>query len=270
MAAALDAMCAPGQPLHVEAWHSSWRLHGLGDSPYGVLYDAARLRLHELVIERYLDDQDSPVPQDGYAAIVTAGAPGAGKSRAIDDDPTYKQWRRIDADRVKELLLGFDVLRPSPEPAYIDLLSTALPDGGTVMPMELAGLVHHESTRIADEIAARCRLDGENLVIEGTLGWDRQASILAEQFALSGYESIRVALVEHEQDVVTEQAMTRWWSGRTAGYPGGRFTPTAAITSLYDLSHTPGIESGDQTTCAAHARLLIAEAHARHIDADFL
>lgn len=271
MAVALEHMCAPGQPLHVEARDASWRLHTpFGVGPHGAIYDAERLRLHEAVIETYLSEHGGTVPRDGLAAIVTAGPPGAGKSTALDSDSNYKTWRRIDADRVKTMLLDFDVTALGSRSPYRDLLDTVLPDGSSLMPMELAGLVHHESTRIADEIADRCRAEGENLIIEGTLAWSDQGDRLAHQFATSGYESLRLVLVEAEMDVVIERALSRWWQGRAAGAPGGRFTPAAAIAALYDLSDTPDADASDLTVCAAHARRAIAAARARHMDADFL
>lgn len=46
-----------------------------------------------------------------------------------------------------------------------------LPDGGTVMPRELATLVHTESRKIVDALQERCMGRGENLVIEGTFSW---------------------------------------------------------------------------------------------------
>jgi len=70
----------------------------------------------------------------------------------------------------------------------------------TVMPRELAGLVHTESVLILDRLRDMCLRRGENVVLEGTLVWAPAARMLLDELA----------------------RRTWWppWPGRTAGHRG--------------------------------------------------
>ncbi|MDV6270977.1 hypothetical protein [Rhodococcus globerulus] len=77
----LADMSAPGGPLETS-------------SPLNttIRYAASmqRLTFRRAVIDRYLDDVDTP-PQEGRSAVITAGPPGAGKSTLLTHrSPTCK------------------------------------------------------------------------------------------------------------------------------------------------------------------------------------
>lgn len=129
-------------------------------------------------------------PRDGYSAVVTAGAPGAGKSTALThfrgDDLTG--FRVLDSDIVKHQLIEQAVR----DGIYDDILATPLADGHPVAPRELAALVHHESTQPIDQIRRICTSRRENIVIEGTLSWKGLPSRLAAELTEADYRSIEV------------------------------------------------------------------------------
>ena len=155
----LESLNTSGGDLSVSSPRSTWNQHG--DRP-------ERLRIWETLIEIVLADQEG-VATDGSLVVVTSGPPGAGKSTAIDQLGTsVLRCRRIDPDRVKELL----VQRAIEDRNYEHLLQRVLADGLPIMPMELSSLVHEESVRIADEIKRRCLQAGENILVEGTLACD--------------------------------------------------------------------------------------------------
>jgi len=111
----------------------------------------------------------------GEAALLTAGVPGAGKSRAIDQLGVVGEgWRRLDADVVKDYLIEDLVAARRHE----DLLGEPLADGYPVMPAELATLVHEESVVFLAQLRGHCLSRGENVVIEGTLSWPPAAEPL--------------------------------------------------------------------------------------------
>ena len=119
--------------------------------------ETVRVRRGARITEEYLSLQPD-VERGGRAAVVTAGSPGAGKSTALEDSGFDTQgFRDIDPDRIKTLLLR-DALNDG---TFEDLLRRTLADGGTVRPMELASLVHRESTIIAQNVAEISMRSGE-------------------------------------------------------------------------------------------------------------
>jgi len=124
-----------------------------------------------------------------------------------------------------------------------------LPDGRPLRPRELATLVHRESTQVLDMVQQRCIEAGENIVIEGTFRWDGLGARLLTELGGAGYTDLTIVDVEVTCDTALERAQVRWWTGRTDpdNELGGRFTPTAAITSLYPDGEARSI-------CARNAR----------------
>ncbi|WP_235174546.1 zeta toxin family protein [Tomitella biformata] len=222
-AAVLERMCGRGGVLNQNGAAASHRLHA---------DNARRRRTLDRIIESYLAEQDNVVIGGQFCAIATAGVPCAGKSTSIERHGLAGQgWRVLDAS------------------VYRDIMSMGLPDGGTVMPRELATLVHMESTKIVDALQELCMGRGENLVIEGTFSW------------LGLGERLTIMDVEVARERAQEQALQRWWTGRTDGDEfGGRFTPTSVIASLYP---TGSVES----ICASNARAAFEHPLAAEIDA---
>lgn len=152
-------MCAAGGPLDKDGATATFRLYSR---------DPRRRRTVDAIIDSYLADQNDVVAGGQFCAIATAGVPGAGKSTSIRKNSLAGEgWRVLDADRVKDHLIG-DAVESG---LYRSILEIPLPDGGTVMPRELATLVHTESTKIVDALQAVCLGRGENIVIEGTFSW---------------------------------------------------------------------------------------------------
>jgi Zeta toxin len=206
-------------------------------------------------LSRYLDDltvlkiakaylrRQSDVTMRGKAVVVTAGPPGAGKSEALREQG-YQGYRLIDPDIVKDLLLD-DANRHG----FLDYRhGLTLPDGGDVAPRELATHVHHASTRIADLVRDTALKLGENVIIDGSLSWEKLPGQYIEEFSRAGYEGLSVVSVEAPLDLATERARGRWWSGRKEGGLGGRFVPDAVVAVSFD-------EDGS-SRCARNAREL--------------
>ncbi len=238
------ALALPGGPLNSE----SFRLPGI-DARGGASFDRARCR--EQLVEDFLD-RELVALRTGMAAVIMAGPPGAGKSAVLQQSYPAGEWRMIDADIVKDLILVGEMSAGT----FDRQLDINLPDGHPVMPRELAGLVHRESVIVADLIRRHCLAEGENIVIEGTLGWAPQGPRLLSELAAAGYERVDIVDVDVPQTVALERAASRWWSGRQAaidgGDPlGGRFTPPAAINDKYG----PARES----LCLANARAALEE-----------
>ena len=259
VADALEDLSGVGGLLHIDAPDASWRRHTLpGTDPYDGRYQANRVRLHRELIDEFLN-RNPDVATDGLAAVVTAGPPAAGKTHRLDTLGYGPRWRRIDADELKVMLIEHD------RAAGVLTVPTALvgldlPNGRPVMPLELAGLYHHESTALADAVRERCMAAQENVIIEGTLSWDGQGPQLLTDLVGNDYEALDVVLVEAPLDQALEQALVRWWEPRETGGLGGRFTPAATIRSMY--------HPGGGTLCADNAHRLVADARAVHLRSD--
>jgi hypothetical protein len=129
-------------------------------------------------------------------------------------------------------------------------------------PRELAGLVHVESMKLADQIRRICINRKENVAIEGTLTWDGQGPRIFRELADAEYTDIEVYGVDVEAADAHERALDRWWQGQlnwTNGTDqlGGRFTPSDAIDICYP--------TGGQSICTTHALQFIDTAQSGEI-----
>jgi len=244
----LASKSAPGGPLHREA-------AGCTDRRYAA--DVHRAKVRKRIIERYLAQANPRI--DGCSAIVTAGAPGAGKTSILEALVVdLAEYRRIDADEIKDYLIE----QALNDGIYDDLLAEVLADGHSLAPRELAGLVHIESVKMADQIRQLCIERGENIVIEGTLTWEGQGPRIFRELADARYTDVEVYAVDTEKAVAHEQALTRWWERRQLWIRGedplgGRFTPADAIDVCYP--------SGAQSVCITHALRFIESAQTGEI-----
>ncbi|OMH27705.1 hypothetical protein BKD30_03430 [Tersicoccus phoenicis] len=193
-----------------------------------------RLRYQRCLLDELFEADQSDVAREGRSVVLTAGPPGAGKSTAVAG-LVLDGWRVIDADDIKVRLL---------EDGRVDgrfsvALDTVLVDGFPVRLNELSTLVHVESARLADRMAERSIEAGENVVIVGTLSWPGTVEENLKRLGLHDYHDVRVIDVEVPRDIALDRAYLRWARGRQAAAEGrdprgGRFTPRAAIESLYN------------------------------------
>lgn len=223
VAAELAALTAHGGPAGTRSPRATYRQFA---------GDRFRGQMRKDIVTGYLADELAP-GGGVREAVITAGVPGAGKSTAVHAilGPEASQYRRVDADVIKDALLEDAVASG----LYADLLGRRLADDKPVAPRELAALVHNESTRISDDVRRQVLASGEPIVIEGTLTWSGLGDILLTELQDAGYTHVRVILVEVPEQVAQERALDRWWRvRRDGGDPlGGRFTPPDVIASYY-------------------------------------
>lgn len=210
-------------------------LYSVGRRATSVIYRNDPLR--DLVLEEIQNEylaRQATVTNGGRCAVVTAGPPGAGKStlvRAAADD-LGAGFRIIDPDIIKDMLL----IRGAEDEIFDDLLERLLPDDMPIMLRELSGLVHVESVRIADDLRLECLARGEDVVIEGTLGWEPHVDALLHDLTDFGYRQLTVLAAEVPLDEARKRARSRWWKARNSGdIHGGRFVPAVAIEHLYPV-----------------------------------
>lgn len=247
LAAALETLTIPGGLLHVNSPHASVndaRFFHAPNTPTSV-----RRRLHRELLEEYESDLAIAATQ-GRAVIITGGAPGAGKSSIVNSLRLEGHWRTIDPDGIKDLLLATCVPRG-------DFVGTqgllSLPDGATIQPRELSGLVHQESTYLSARLRKTCLGRGENIIIQGTLSWRGMPAVLISELLNHGYQEVRIVDVETTKTTAVQRAQDRWWSQRIACLEGrnalgGRYVPRQLIEEMY--------QSRRWTFCEENARRL--------------
>lgn len=206
------------------------------------------------------------VPRDRQA-ILLAGPPGAGKTTAQDElfastGTTEDDWRILNADDFKDRLFkralddgSYDSRLTPPE------VSAAEAGGEKVWPRERAALVHEESSAIMKRARDQSMRQGENIIIDGTLGNADAGEKLVKRLEEQGY-SVRIALVDGPRDVTEARVAYRWnrgYEGAVNGVPdpddpdlltlGGRWVPAEVTDALYR-------DGNDESICAASAQTI--------------
>ncbi|WP_281254920.1 zeta toxin family protein [Serinibacter salmoneus] len=212
-----------------------------------------------------------------------AGPPGAGKSRVMGNDPSHdpSRWQRIDADEFKAALLH-EALRDG---SYARVLvppevRAAGEAGEPFYPMELASLVHEESSMLAASARREALAAGRNVVLDTVLSKPEAAQVLGRQLHAAGY-TVEVVDVEVPQ-AVSEASIERRWreqyleaqeaSPVSEQHLGGRWVPSEYRRSVFAAPEDPDQRSLSQRstellaeTCPAVVRYRRFEATAAHV-----
>lgn len=199
----------------------------------------ARDQLHTRLIADYR--AQFPSIATDRQAVILAGPPGAGKSTvrrehvAGDDAP----WLRIDADEFKRLLLQ----EALGDGTYERLIVPAEVAGAgeRFYPMELASLVHEESSLLAARLRDEAIAAGENVIVDSVMSNPEGALRLGRQLERAGY-SIEVVAVEVPYEVSQASIEHRWQLDYAAAVEagvsdeeelGGRWVPSDYARSIF-------------------------------------
>lgn len=136
--------------------------------------------------------------------------------RAALQDGTYQSWIR---------------------PRELDDYERA---GERFFPMELAALVHEESSYLAAIARDEATSVGHNVIVDAVLGNEAKAVALARGFAAAGYD-LEVVDVEVPEQVSRERIVSRWREAqeRARSDPsqvGGRWVPSEFVRGIFDVA----------------------------------
>ena len=166
-------------------------------------------------------------------AIVMAGPPGAGKGhiQTLGVESVPGHYLTVDPDDFKKRLLKEAIADGSYEqwlkPPELKALEA---EGEHFFPLELAALVHEESSHLARLMRRRALLEGHNVLIDTVLSDTVKAFSLAEELEAHGY-SIEVIDVEVPAELSAARIEDRWrtaYENALAGDDpfGGRWVPS--------------------------------------------
>ncbi len=228
-----------GGPLDKDGPHSTlnnpaWFIDGQVDQP-----TAGRRALWR----RLRDEARAEAPgarQDGKA-IVLAGPPGAGKGHIQKNvlGLDKSAWLVVDADKFKDKLLR-EALADGSYDAFLkpDAVREREAAGEPFYPLELAALVHEESSHLARLLRDEALRDGTNVVIDSVLSKPDAALALGDRLAAAGYE-VEVVDVEVPYELSQARIAQRWresYEGAvlTGEGLGGRWVPSVYARDVFD------------------------------------
>lgn len=179
---AIRELSRPGGPLEPASAYASVRqLQWFPTGDLDVPAPARRRLWSRLKAEVLAEKPDARAER---RAIVLAGPPGAGKSTALAEQirGEVDGWLVVDADDFKTRLLreaiadgSYDQLLKPPE------VQDRERAGEPFFPLELASLVHEESSRLADDLRQEAMEAGTNIVIDTVLSKPDKAVQLGQE-----------------------------------------------------------------------------------------
>lgn len=121
--------------------------------------------------------------------------------------------------------------------------------------MDMASLVHEESSMLSENLRAACLARGLNVVIDKVLASEESAHKLAAQLQEAGYE-IQIVEVYAPQDVSEERIVERWQKQQETSldgddYLGARWVPEEFTEMVFDA---PGHRSRPAVVAQIFAR----------------
>lgn len=197
----------------------------------------------DLLHERLIDEARAAAPdvEQQRRAIVLAGPPGAGKSTVLADvlGEHRGKYLVIDADEFKRSLLREAQADGSYDQWLMpDAIREREAQGERFYPLELASLVHEESSYLAKSLRADAIAAGDNIVIDTVLSNEADALALGQRLTEAGYD-VRVIDVEVPYELSEERIRGRWEHAYTTALEGGdslggRWVPSEYARDVFD------------------------------------
>ena len=202
------------------------------------------IRAGRRALHRRLRDEtreDNPTVKAERRAIILAGPPGAGKGTTLRQEraEVLSSYLVIDADDFKKKLL-IEAMRDGTYESTIkpQAIKELEADGDQFFPLELASLVHEESSMLAVSMREEALRDGTNIVIDTVLSSPEKAADLGRRLEHFGYE-VEVIDVEVPYVLSEERIASRWRGDylnalETGEGLGGRWVPSEFAREVFN------------------------------------
>ena len=220
---------APGAP-GATVNNPRWFVPGLGGSE--LVPTPERDMLHRDILEQFYNKRGRG--DHGQWSIMLAGPPGSGKGTIRDQviSEIGQQFTIVDPDEFKTLLM-----EDARDRGWLDDL---IPDevrrsGFTIKPMEMAALVHEESSYLAQQVRDTALAAGENVVIDSVMAREPAALQNARDLERHGY-GIEVVSVQVPQELSQARILQRWATD-SAKPLGGRWVPSEYRHDVFAGDH---------------------------------
>ncbi|MDR1441789.1 MAG: zeta toxin family protein [Bifidobacteriaceae bacterium] len=207
--------------------------------------DAAPTADRDLLQRRLMGEQLAAFSAEWRRqAVVMAGPPGAGKGTVCRADFDPSGFVVIDADEFKAALLREAISDGSYEswikPTVVKDLEAR---GERFAPMELASLVHEESSLLAASMRASAVSDGWNIMVDSVTSDARAPLGLGRQLMSAGYR-VTVVDVEVPFEVSAAAIRERYRDGYERALAGeetlgGRWVPSEYARGVFNGSGQP-------------------------------
>lgn len=183
----------------------------------------------------------APDVQQESRALILAGPPGAGKGsikQTVLGDEMPK-FLNIDADDFKRLLLAEAKTDGSYETWIVPDAVRQLEDAGErFFPLELASLVHEESSYLAKALRLDAIQAGDNIIVDAVLAGEATALALGDLLAEADYD-VEVVDVEVPFELSEQRIQSRWMQSYEDALNGvgtelgGRWVPSEYARDVF-------------------------------------
>jgi predicted ABC-type ATPase len=205
-------------------------------------YTAEREAQQNAILQR-LYEEASGVPNNRQA-LMSGGLGGAGKSYVLANHPdiAQDQYLTINADELKDELIKAGMA----------------PDVPGLTPLEMAGLIHEESSDMSLRLAELAHRDGKNLIWDITMGSQGSVASRLAKLRENNY-TVKGIFVSIPAEKSVESAMQRWRDGLdrfNAGEGlGGRYVPPDIIRSAADVQNARARSRNEDTFTQMRAQM---------------
>ncbi|WP_404290746.1 zeta toxin family protein [Glutamicibacter arilaitensis] len=181
---------------------------------------AERQRLHDRLKSEFLTAV--PLVRADRRALILAGPPGAGKSTLLGQvlEGKLEHYVVIDADEFKESLLR-EAQDDGSYEAWIKprTVKDLEARGEEFFPMDLATLVHEESSILAAQLRSDCIALGYNLVVDKVLSSVKPAQQLMRELDAARF-SVQIIEAHVPYEVSKQRITERWEQSHEASLDG--------------------------------------------------
>lgn len=184
------------------------------------VWDKERKKLQDKIIDKFIEKYKD-VPCD-KKVVFSAGLPGAGKTTVLKqiDEINLKDYAVINADDIKEEMAKMGMI----------------PEIRGLTPLECAGLIHDESSKIADDLQKRLANQGKNVIYDMTSKKRKSVEKRMGIFKEQGYkvEDMTMVFVDIQLETSKQRAMERYTHGLNdyvmgRNNLGGRYIPDSVF-----------------------------------------